>query len=52
MNQNRKMNEAVTESPTSLRLELQTMKSLSDSNIFVILQLVTAIGSDDELSNS
>jgi hypothetical protein len=44
INQNKKVNEAFAEKPTSLLLELKTMESL------VILRLVTAIGSDDVLS--
>lgn len=49
INQNRKLVEAFAEKPTSLLLELQTMESLSDNDLFVILRLVMAIGSDHEL---
>ena len=50
INQNKKVNEAFAEKPTSLLLELKAMESLSDNDLVVILRLVTAIGSDDGLS--
>ena len=50
INQNKKVNEAFAEKPTSLLLELKAIESLSENDLVVILRLVTAIGSDDRLS--
>jgi hypothetical protein len=50
INHNKIVNLAFAEKPTSLLLELKAMESLSDNDLVVILRLVTAIGSDDGLS--
>lgn len=47
INQNKKVNEAFAEKPTSLLLGLKAMEGLSDNDLVVILRPVTAIGSDD-----